>query len=160
MKLDIVTKLLSSPSADAVGAFLEDESVVFWIDWRQEDETIADSCELVLNTGSLGGEMIDNTDDDCPYHVEITYNSKRERVPLTFSESDRHLTLLAINRVLHPDYEIRLCISASDGDTLGFVALPTTDWNALHIQFDGLVDKHFYRISKTPNLFTDSLSFG
>ena len=107
MKLNVVRELLSSPSADAVQAFLDDESTVFWIDWRQEDETIAESCELTLNTGSLDGELIEKTDDGSDYHVEIIYNTKRERVPLTFSESDRHLTILTINRVLNPDYEIR-----------------------------------------------------
>ena len=159
MKLNVVRELLSSPSADAVQAFLDDESTVFWIDWRQEDETIAESCELTLNTGSLDGELIEKTDDGSDYHVEIIHNTKRERVPLTFSESDRHLTILTINRVLNPDYEIRFCIDSDGSDTLGFVALSPNDWNALREQFGDLVDKHFYQIADTPNLFTDPLSF-
>jgi len=137
MKLNVVRELLSSPSADAVQAFLDDESTVFWIDWRQEDETIAESCELTLNTGSLDGELIEKTDDGSDYHVEI----------------------LTINRVLNPDYEIRFCIDSDGSDTLGFVALSPNDWNALREQFGDLVDKHFYQIADTPNLFTDPLSF-
>ena len=75
MKLNVVRELLSSPSADAVQAFLDDESTVFWIDWRQEGETIAESCELTLNTGSLDGELIEKTDDGSDYQVEIIYNT-------------------------------------------------------------------------------------
>ena len=159
MKLDAVRKLLSSPTADAVAAFLDDESTVFWIDWRQEDETIAESCELTLNAGTLDGELIEDTDDGSDYRVDIIYNAKRERVPLTFSEADRHITLLTMNRILSPDYEIRFCIDSNGGDTLGFIALAVDDWSTIHEQFGYLVDKHFYRISETPNLFTDPLSF-
>ena len=159
MKLDAVRELLSSPSAEAVAEFLDDESIVFWIDWRQEDETIAESCELTLNTGSLDVEILENTDDGSDYHVEIVYNAKRERVPLTFSATDRHLTLLTMNRILYPDYEIRFCVESNGGDTLGFVALSSSDWTTLLENFGDLVDKHFYRIEETPNLFTDPLSF-
>ena len=159
MKLDAVRDFLSSPSAATVADFLDDESTVFWVDWRQEDETIAESCELTLNTGVLGGEIIENTNDGSDYHVEIIYNAKRERVPLTFSTADRHLTLLTINRILNPDYEIRFCIDSNGGDTLGFVALSSGDWTSLHAQFGDLIDKHFYRIAETPNLFTDPLPF-
>ena len=70
-----VREFLSSPSADAIATFLDNELSVFWIDWRQEDETIAESCELTLNTGSLVGELIENTDDGSDYHVEVIYLS-------------------------------------------------------------------------------------
>ena len=122
MKLNVVRELLSSPSADAVQAFLDDESTVFWIDWRQEDETIAESCELTLNTGSLDGELIEKTDDGSDYQVEIIYNTKRERVPLTFSESDRYLTILTINRVL---------IQTTKFDS-ALIPMAATHWDSLH----------------------------
>ncbi len=52
-----VTAVLEAPTEESLRALLDDDTTVFWIDWRQEDETIAESCELVLQTGRLSGEL-------------------------------------------------------------------------------------------------------
>ena len=160
MAAESIRQLLQSPSPENAQALLDDGAAVFWIDWRQEDETIADSCELVLKTGKLSSEMVDVYHNVGGYEIHVRYGTRQAKVPLTFSEADRHLTLCTLNEVLSPDYEIRFCIASNGSDTLGFVPLPLKDWKELEKQF-GLetVGRHFYRLNPTPNLFTDPLPF-
>ena len=57
--IESVIAVLESPTKETIRALLDDDTTVFWIDWRQEDETIADSCEMVLGTGHLSGELVE-----------------------------------------------------------------------------------------------------
>ena len=59
MDITTVIAAIESPSEDAISALLDDETTVFWIDWRQEDETIPESCESVLQSGHLSGELVE-----------------------------------------------------------------------------------------------------
>jgi len=158
MDIGKITAVLSSPSKAAISALLDDESTVFWIDWRQEDETIPESCELVLQTGSLSGELIDN-DSDEGFEVFIQYRDRRIKVPLSYSADDRHITLCALNQILAPEFEVRFCIDSNGNDTIAFVPLPCAQWAAFERQYGDAVKRHFYRIAERPNLFTDRLPF-
>ncbi len=42
MDIGKVAAVLESPTEDAIRDLLEDDGTVFWIDWRQDDETIAE----------------------------------------------------------------------------------------------------------------------
>ena len=53
----------------------------------------------------------------------VTYGTKRVRVPLTESAEDRHITLLALNQVLSPEFEIRMLYASVGGDTGIFIPL-------------------------------------
>ena len=55
MNLQLVRAAVEN-GGEAVDALLADDETVFWVDWRQEDETIADDCEAVLRTGKIRGE--------------------------------------------------------------------------------------------------------
>jgi len=159
MDRDLITAVLESGAPDAVEALLEAEQTVFWVDWRDEDESIAGYCEEILQTGSLAAELVENNTDERG-ELLFLYRHKREKVPLTFSRQDRHITLYALNRILEPDYEIRFCIASAGSDTLAFLPLAAIDWLELEDQFGEVVDQHFCRIAETPNLFTESKKFG
>jgi hypothetical protein len=158
MDIQRVQAVLESPTEHAVRALLDDASTVFWVDWRQEDETIADACEVVLGTGRLSGELAE-TDTNEGYEIYIRYGGRRVRVPLTYSGADRHVTLCALNEALAPDYEVRFCIDSNGGDTLAFLPLPTAQWAELEQRYGAAVGKRFHRIAARPNLFTDPLPF-
>jgi hypothetical protein len=153
-----VIAVLVSPSDDDIRALLDDDSTVFWIDWRQEDETIAESCELVLRTGHLSGELAE-VDSDDEYEVHLQYGDRRVKVPLSYSGDDRHITLCALNRVLAPDYEVRFCIDSNGSDTLAFLPLRCEQWAKLERRYGEAVARRFYRLAERPNLFTDRLPF-
>jgi hypothetical protein len=158
MNLERVQAVLKSSTEQTIRAMLEDESAVFWVDWRQEDETIADACEGVLGTGRLYGELME-TDTAEGFEIYIRYGERRLRVPLTYSGADRHVTLCALNEALAPNYEVRFCIDSNGSDSLAFLPLPVAQWGELERQYGDQVRKRFYRIATQPNLFTDTLSF-
>jgi hypothetical protein len=158
MDISKLTAVLESSTDDAIRALLDDDSTVFWIDWRQEDETIAESCESVLRTGYLSGELVE-VDSEEGYEVYLRYRERRVKVPLSYSGGDRHVTLCALNRVLAPEHEVRFCIDSNGGDTLAFLPLASEQWAAFEQRYGEVVGRHFYRITERPNLFTDSLPF-
>jgi hypothetical protein len=151
MDIGKVTAVLESPTEETIRALLDDDGTVFWIDWRQEDETIAESCESVLQTGHLSGELVE-VDSDEGFEVYLQYRDRRVQVPLSYSGDDRHITLCALNRVLAPDFEARFCIDSNGSDTLAFLPLACE-------QCGEAVGRRFYKIVDRPNLFTDTLPF-
>lgn len=158
MDINKVVAVLESPTEDAVRALLDDDTTVFWIDWRQEDETIAESCESVLQTGHLSGELVE-VDTDEGFEAYLQYRDRRVKVPLSYSDDDRHITLCALNRVLAPEYEVRFCIDSNGSDTLAFLPLESKQWSAFESRYGEAVSKRFYKITERPNLFTDQLPF-
>lgn len=158
MDIGKVAAVLESPTQDAIRALLDDDSIVLWIDWRQEDATIAESCELILRTGHLSGQLVD-VDSDEGFEVYLQYQDRRVKVPLSYSGDDRHITLSALNRVLAPDYEVRFCIDSYGSDTLAFLPLSCEQWAGLERQYGEAVGRRFYKIADRPNLFTNPVQF-
>ena len=158
MNLNVVNAAVEQPCQESIEALLENEQTVFWVDWRHEDEEIANDCEAILQTGRLSGELVE-TDADPGFEIYICYKDKRVKVPLTVSPQDRHITLCSLNEALAPDYEVRFCIDSNGSDTLAFLPLPTSTWAELEGRYGGRVDERFYKIASRPNLFTDPLPF-
>jgi hypothetical protein len=154
MDISKVTAVLESPTDEAIRTLLHDSSTVFWINWRQEDETIAQSCESVIQSSDLFGESVES---DMPegYQVFVRFRDRREQVPLSYSRDDRHITLCALNRVLAPEYEVRFCIDSNGGDTLAFLPLASDVWAELELRYGNEVAQRFYKMTERPNLFTD-----
>lgn len=156
--LQLIRNVLESGGEQAVEKLLDDRSTCFWVDWREEDDSIVRYCEDILETGSLSAEFIDvDTDEGSELH--IYYKGRDLKVPLTFSPQDRHITICSLNEILHPDYEVRFFTASNGMDTLAFVPLPGTSWEELVKQYGAAVSEHFYRILPKPNLFTDPLPF-
>ncbi len=149
-----VDRFLRSPSQESAAALLDDRSAVFLVDWREEDDAIAGSCEAVLRTGSLSAELVE-LDADPGFEISISYAGKRAKVSLVGALEDRHITLHALNQALAPDYEVRVCVNSRGGDTLAFLPLSAADWADLESKYGARVAKHFRRIEERPNLFTD-----
>jgi hypothetical protein len=145
-----IRSLIENPGADAVvEALCEDDASSFAVDWREEDADIPRYCEGVLATGMLSADWEDD-------QLFIQFGQKRVRVPLTSSVADRHITLVALNEVLHPDFEVRHVVASSGSDTLTCVPLSAADWLALERQYGSdKVRAAFGVIRKSPNLFTE-----
>jgi hypothetical protein len=158
MTIHLVQAVLESPTEQTIRALLDDRATVFWIDWREEDDSIVAACEDLLQTGGLCAEFAE-ADNEEEEELTIQYGDRRVRVPLTYSEADRHITLCALNEALAPDYEVRFCIDSNGGDTLAFLPLSTAQWADLERQYGNAVQQRFYAIAAQPNLFTDSLPF-
>jgi hypothetical protein len=149
-----VHQLLRSPSDETVTALLEDNAAVFNVDWREEDDAIVEYCESVLGTGTLAAQVFD-IDEDPGFEMYISYAGQGTKVPLVVGHEDRHITLLTLNRVLAPEYEVRVLVDSNGSDTLTFLPLSSADWSALEAKYGASVAAHFRRIEEKPNLFTD-----
>ena len=158
MDLNLVTAVLESGSKEALRALFEDDTTIFWVDWREFEGDIVKYCEAVLLTGSLAYEWtktgVAETRD-----LYISYGEKRIRAPLLNNPGDRHIALCVLNQALSPDYEIRFCIESNGSDTLAFLPLPCAKWAELEQRYGPAVSRHFYRYTDSPNLFTDPLTF-
>lgn len=158
MDIGKVVALLETPSKTAIAALLNDDTTVFWIDWRQEDETIPESCELILRTGILSGELVE-VNSEQGYEVYVRYRDSRVKVSLSYSDRDRHITLCALNQVLAPEFEVRFCVDSNGSDTLAFLPLACEQWSTFEQRYGEAVGKRFYRLTEHPNLFTDPFPF-
>lgn len=158
MNRELINEAISKPSDETIQTLLDDESTVFWVDWREEDDAIVEYCESIINTGTLSAEVVD-ADHDGGFDIYITYRKRRGRIPLTYDVADRHITVLALNAMLRPDYEVRYCIDSNGSDSGAFLPLANADWSELEEKFGEKLSSRFYRIKKSPNLFTDSMSF-
>src|SRR5436190_9617361 len=119
--LQLIANVLEAPSAQSIQTLFEDGKTVFWVDAREEEESIVQYVETKLGTGTLSSEVVD-ADTEAGYEMYIRYNNKRLKVPLTASPRDRHIAIFSINRILHPDYEIRFFTPSAEMDSLAFVA--------------------------------------
>ena len=158
MNLKLVTAVLESGSKEAIRAMFDDETTIFWVDWREFEGDIVRYCEAVINTGSLTYEWTKAAEAGAR-DLYISYGGKRVRAPLLNNSGDRHIALCVLNQVLAPDYEIRFCIDSNGSDTLAFLPLPPVKWTELEQRYGAGVSRHFYRFTERPNLFTDPLPF-
>jgi hypothetical protein len=156
MNLQLITNVLESPTDVNIQALLDDPTTVFWIDWKQEDVSIVEACERVLQTGTLRAEMVE-VDKPGGYEVSIHYGDRKGKVPLSYSVGDVHITLWALNEMLKPDYEIRLNIDSTNSDTQAFVPLAPSEWEKLESKYGAALSRHFYKIEAYPNIITEPL---
>jgi len=125
----------------------------FWIDWREREEEIVYGCESVLKTGVL-------SDERSGERLFITYRDVRIEVPLTQSPEDRHITLLALNELLFPDYEVRLTMATACEDTAALAPLTCAEWEQLEAEYGAdAVSRAFHRLQKHPILFKENDRF-
>lgn len=120
------------------------------VDWGEEDSTIVEMCEELLETGKLSAEW---GDDDG--NLIIRYGEAEKMVPLAMDAGDRHLTICALNDILDPDYELRMIVSSHGSDTLGLCALPKGEWAALEKSRPAVVEANFLDPRRLPNMVTE-----
>ncbi|MDM5248858.1 MULTISPECIES: hypothetical protein [unclassified Lysinibacillus] len=120
---------------------------VFWIDWREDNADIVHYSEKRLNTGKLTYEYV--VDNERGVEFYIIYGDKKSLVVMDADDSCDP-TIIALNEILQPDYEIRMWMESRGSDTLGFVFLTPAEWSTLEQQF-GLENVQEYFMSITPD---------
>jgi len=147
----LIEKLISEPSEKTTQLLFDDESEVFWVDWREDDGELAGYCESIINTNKLSSSRLGEK-------LSISYGDKIVEVPITNSGGDRHITLLTINEAVYPDYEIRLVWDSDGNDTLAYAILKTEKWSEYEATYgEESVQKAFLKLTQDLNTFTDSL---
>jgi hypothetical protein len=173
-----IHSLIRGGDADERRSALEDASAFFWVDFNEDDDQIPGLCEAVLKTGNLSAEW--DGDDlffargatRVPVALTRSVLASLAASPVTAfvdsvlpfsianmlawpSRGDRQTTLLTLNHVLDPDYEIRYVLGSADDNSVAFAPLSKSDWIALEQQHDrAAVDAAFSPIREQPNFFT------
>jgi hypothetical protein len=158
MNVDLIKRVIENVDECALDELWDDRESLFWVSCSEEDDNIPRDCESILKTGHLDAQVV--TIDEKPgFALQIRYKGETTNVPLVVGVEDRHITVVTLNEVLSPEYEIRYLIASSPTDSGAFVPLPTLIWRSLEDQYGDKVAKQFYRIKKTPNLFTEVIDF-
>lgn len=140
---------LEEGSARAFHELFEDQGPVMWIDWREEDDSIVHIAAEALGLNDLTARF-DN--DSCDLLINYRGTSHRIRYPEE-GVADRDTTIIALNRVLQPGHELRLCIASRGSDTLALMALSGEEWSLLERKHPAACAEHFMMIDETTEIF-------
>lgn len=128
--------------------------LVIWVDWREYDDVIVDYIEKCLQTGHLNATIEDMPNDEL--QLKVQYDNK----VYTHLIVDRDDTIIWLNQILQPDYEIRFCKISDGSDTLAFLPLTREHWRQLETIYTlEQIEKHFERINNESVFFNKDYKF-
>ena len=130
-----------------------DRETIFWVDWREFDDAIIEYCEKCLKTNSLKAEMKEVSED-----LELTINYENK----THTEKvvDRDRTIITLNEIIQPKYEIRFCNVSDGSDTLAFLPLSNQEWGQLIEKYgEEKINKCFEPINQNSVIFNKEYDF-
>ena len=146
-KLQAIENYIQNSDAELFyDVFDERYDVVMIVDWREEDEEIVNYCEQILETGNLS-TVLEDADNQQGFTLTIHYAEKSLLIPYQGAGADRDTTLLALNEILQPEYEIRFCKATAGSDTLAFIPLPKQLWKELEDKYPINIEKLFERFA-------------
>ena len=152
-KIELIENYIKDPSNnDFYDTFSNRYDIIMVVDWREMDEDIISYCEKIINTKSLSVEL-DDCDNKQGFTLTIYYKDKSLIVPCQGDGADRDTTLLALNEILQPDYEIRFCVESNGSDTLVFMPLPKLLWQQLEDKYPDQVAKLFEKLTSSSEFF-------
>jgi len=148
MTQDFARKLIEPPDDETIAhLFAGRIAGIFWVDWREADDYMVELAAACLPAGNaMLPEWIDSK-------LHIRFRDQRTPVPLEFKPGEQDVTLLALNRALAPDFEIRYIKASDGGDTLAFMLMGRADWAELEAAFASKVDDAFGRLEAGSALF-------
>ena len=139
---------------DAVKSFLGgqmtvddffESSAVVWVDWREDDSDLIEYFNDLMKE-PIEVQMLDNAK---PYGDDILLKKGDKACQIPYQEvMDRDTTIKYFNDCIQPEYEIRWFVESLGSDTLGFVLLPSHEWQSLAEEFGNIkVEKDFLPIT-------------
>ena len=150
MDLSFAETLIASPGdATTKTLYKGRHPGVFWVDWREGDDDI-----IELAAKALGrSDLMPKWDNDV---LNVSFAGRLTPVPLQQKPGEQDITLAALNRALHPAFELRWIRASDGGDTLAFQILPGVGWRALQARYGEAVDAAFARLDPARPLFGES----
>lgn len=148
MRNQFAVTLVEKPGEETTNALFDDlHEGIFWVDWREADEDIIRKAAKALDIKSLSPEWKDG-------NLYVRYNDELTFVPLEFKPGEQDKTLVALNKALSPDYEIRYVCASEGGDTIAFIGLDGDSWKDLQASFGKSVGDAFMTLTAETPLFS------
>jgi hypothetical protein len=140
---------LEDGSVRAFHELFEDSGRVIWVDWGEEDDNIVRMTADALALDNLTARF---DRDSCD--LLISYRGTEHRVRYREEGiADRDTSIKALNALLQPDYELRVCKASHGSDTLALMALSETDWARLEQIYPEAYAVHFEMIRQDSVIF-------
>jgi hypothetical protein len=142
LREQIETRLQNPENAPE--GYLASASLV-WVDWRDDAADVIGYFAGYFPEGELrvsGSEI-----------VAVRFRGRRATMKRREDPADKHRALLALGRVLAPDFELRLAADSLGGDTLAFAVLAASEWRALERDYREVVTRAFQPIEKDRNIW-------
>ena len=144
--MQYMKEFLKNEDRESFDKFWENSQKLVWIDWREYDEDIINYIEGVIQSGELSGKSKD-VDNEMGFDIFIEWKGIEYKISYPNKEgSDRDTTIKTLNKIIQPEYEIRLFMESLGNDTLAFVPLSKNEWEELEKEFG--VEKVNYYFSK------------
>ena len=147
-------EFLKNEDRESFDNFGENSQKLVWIDWREYDEDIINYIESVIQSGELSGKRKD-VDNEMGFDIFIEWKGNEYKISYPNKEgSDRDTTIKTLNKIIQPEYEIRLFMESLGNDTLAFVPLLKNEWEGLEKEFgEKKVNYYFSKINDESKMF-------
>ena len=152
--MNYIKDFLKNEDRESFNKLWENCTKFVWIDWREYDEDIINYIENIIQSGKLIGK-IEDADNQMGFEIFIEWNGEDYKISYPNEEgSDRDTTIKTLNKVIQPEYEIRLFMESLGSDTLAFVPLAKEKWGELEKDF-GIekVNYYFSKIDENSKMF-------
>lgn len=152
--MEYIKNFLKNEDRESFDKLWENSTKLVWIDWREYDEEIINYIENVIQSGKLIGKNED-ADNKMGFNIIIEWKGNEYKISYPDEEgSDRDTTIKTLNKVIQPEYEIRLFMESLGSDTLAFVPLSKEEWEELEKDFgEEKVNYYFSKIDDNSKMF-------
>lgn len=152
--MEYMKEFLKNEDRESFDNFWENSQKLVWIDWREYDEDIINYIEGVIQSGELSGKSKD-ADNEMGFDIFIEWKGNEYKISYPNKEgSDRDTTIKTLNKIIQPEYEIRLFMESLGNDTLAFVSLLKSKWEELEKEFEEeKVNYYFSKIDDDSKMF-------
>lgn len=126
------------------------DDIILWVDWREEDDRIVSECARILGLNGLTARFVEREDT---FPLELIRDGRVTMVDYD-DPTNRNTTLIALDQVLRPDYELRYCSDSAGSDTAALLPLPAAAWRILERDYPDAVQHCFVPLSADTSIFT------
>lgn len=152
--MEYMKEFLKNEDRESFDNFWENSQKLVWIDWREYDEDIINYIEGVIQSGELSGKSKD-ADNEMGFDIFIEWKGNEYKISYPNKEgSDRDTTIKTLNKIIQPEYEIRLFMESLGNDTLAFVSLLKSECEELEKEFgEEKINYYFSKIDDDSKMF-------
>jgi hypothetical protein len=140
-------ELIENPGEKTTGKLFDSVAGVFWVDWREGGVDIVKLAAAAMGESELAAEWSGET-------LRIKFRGQQSEVHIPPKPGEQDITLLALNRLIAREFEIRFVKASDGGDTLAFLPLTKQDWLEIDFAFGDRAAAAFGKIE------TGSVFFG
>jgi hypothetical protein len=125
-----------------------DDEFVMWVDHRESDDDIVKMCERVLKTNALDAWFDDETLD-----LIVEYRGIRHRIEYPNDFADRDTSIIALHKIVQPEFELRYCTASDGSDGAAILPLRADEWQKLEARCGEKLHRFFEPIDDSFSKF-------